>query len=114
MPNSDNDGNDNRWIKNGYGQVVDHNRGKFNEEESEMVRQAVREYCSAKDISVERLCSECEHKSELKGSWMEIAKSLPHRSVQSVYRHGIRILHPFKRGAWSFDEVQMLFDLVER
>ena len=45
---------------------------------------------------------------------MEIAKSLPHRSVQSVYRHGIRQLHPFKRGAWSDAECEQLVELVSR
>jgi hypothetical protein len=45
---------------------------------------------------------------------MEIAKRLPHRSVQSVYRHGIRQLHPFKRGAWSEQETAVLVDLVQR
>lgn len=43
---------------------------------------------------------------------MEIAKNLPNRSVQSVYRHGLRILHPFKRGPWTEDECQKLVDLV--
>lgn len=65
-----------------------------------------------KDISVHRLCSECDHKADLKGSWMEIAKCLPHRSVQSVYRHGLRQLHPFKRGAWSDEEVELLISSV--
>ena len=45
---------------------------------------------------------------------MKIAERLPHRSVQSVYRHGLRILHPFKRGAWSEDECQVLVALVTR
>jgi hypothetical protein len=45
---------------------------------------------------------------------MEIAKRLPHRSVQSVYRHGIRQLHPFKRGAWSEPETAVLTELVQR
>lgn len=45
---------------------------------------------------------------------MEIAKVLPSRSVQSVYRHGLRILHPFRRGAWSEDEINKLFELVVR
>jgi hypothetical protein len=65
-------------------------------------------------IPTSRLCSECDHKAELKGAWMEIAKRLPHRSVQSVYRHGIRQLHPFKRGAWSDQECQTLQELVQR
>lgn len=72
------------------------------------------EYCTLRSISVARLCSECDHKAELKGAWTEIAKSLPHRSVQSIYRHGLRQLHPFKRGAWTADECELLVDLVTR
>ncbi len=78
------------------------------------MKRAVEEYCAMKDISVSRLCSECEHKAELKGAWMEIAKKLPHRSVQSVYRHGLRQLHPFKRGAWTDEECEVLVDMVTR
>mmetsp|Transcript_2720 Transcript_2720/g.6373 ORF Transcript_2720/g.6373 Transcript_2720/m.6373 type:complete len:362 (+) Transcript_2720:100-1185(+) len=103
--------NDNtKWAKNSYGQKT----GKFSKEESETVRKAVEEFCAMKQISVARLCSECDHKAELKGAWMEIAKQLPHRSVQSVYRHGLRQLHPFKRGAWSDEECEMLVNLVQR
>lgn len=58
------------------------------------------------------MCSECDHKAELKGAWTEIARALPQRSVQSVYRHGLRQLHPFKRGAWSEDECDLLAHLV--
>lgn len=99
-----------KWAKNAYGQKT----GKFSKEESETVRKAVEEFCSLKQISVARLCSECDHKAELKGAWMEIAKQLPHRSVQSVYRHGLRQLHPFKRGAWSDQECELLINLVQR
>jgi hypothetical protein len=45
---------------------------------------------------------------------MEIAKSIPHRTVQSVYRHGLRQLHPFKRGPWSEQEVATLHELIAR
>jgi hypothetical protein len=103
-----------KWSKNGYGQQVRKQSGKFSAEETELVRKAVTEFCAAKQISTARLCSECDHKAELKGAWMEIAKTLPHRSVQSVYRHGIRQLHPFKRGAWTDEEVATLVDLVGR
>lgn len=89
---------ENKWSKNGFGDPVVRDIGKFTREESEAVRRAVEEYCAVKQISTARLCSECDHKAELKGAWMEIAKSTPHRSVQSVYRHGLRQLHPFKRG----------------
>lgn len=53
--------------------------GKFTKEETEIVKASVHRYCAAKQISVARLCSECDHKAELKGAWMEIAKDLPQR-----------------------------------
>jgi hypothetical protein len=106
---------ENKWSKNGFGQGVNTQQtGKFTKAESEIVRKAVEDFCAMKQISVARLCSECDHKAELKGAWMEIAKRLPHRSVQSVYRHGLRQLHPFKRGAWTEEEVEMLVDMVQR
>ncbi len=109
------DGN-NKWAKNGYGIPVGVSTitGKFSKEESEKVRRAVKEYCVDKNISVARLCSECDHKAELKGAWMEIAKVLPERSVQSVYRHGLRQLHPFKRGLWTEEECETLEVLVSQ
>ena len=45
---------------------------------------------------------------------MEISKRLPHRSVQSVYRHGLRQLHPFKRGTWTDEECELLNECVHR
>mmetsp|Transcript_3398 Transcript_3398/g.9492 ORF Transcript_3398/g.9492 Transcript_3398/m.9492 type:complete len:367 (-) Transcript_3398:343-1443(-) len=100
------------WNKNSFGKAVSGRSGKFTKEETETLRNAVNEYCAMKQITVKRLCSECDHKADLKGSWLEIAKSLPHRSVQSVYRHGLRQLHPFKRGNWSEEEVEHLIMLV--
>ena len=102
----------NKWSKTAFGQNAPKNNGKFTKEESELVRKAVVEYCTTKQISVGRLCSEFDHKAELKGAWMEIAKQCPQRSVQSVYRKGIRMLHPYKRGAWTEQECQALMDLV--
>lgn len=86
--------------------------GKYTKEETTTIIEAVKDYCAMKQITVSRLCSECDHKADLKGSWMEIAKCLPNRPVQSVYRHGLRQLHPFKRGAWSEGEVDMLIGFV--
>lgn len=49
----------NKWSKNAYGDVVVRQRhGKFSEEESEIVRKAVEDYCAMKQVSVARLCSE--------------------------------------------------------
>lgn len=105
----------NKWSKNGFGEGVQHQKiGKFSKEESEIICRAVQNFCATRNIPVKKLCSETDHRAELKGAWMEIAKRLPHRSVQSVYRHGLRQLHPFKRGAWSADEVTMLIDLVTK
>lgn len=100
--------------KNGYGEPCPRQGGKFTREETDLVRRAVEEYCTVKCISTARLCSECDHKAELKGAWMEIAKRLPHRTVQSVYRHGLRQLHPFKRGPWTEGECNALQELVAR
>lgn len=104
--------NANKWHQNGFGDVVPKQTGKFSREESDIIKNAIEEYCGRKQISVKSLCSERDHKADLKGAWMEIARYLPNRSVQSVYRHGIRQCHPFKRGAWSDVEVSMLQDLV--
>jgi hypothetical protein len=101
----------NKWAKNGFGSTRQQT-GKFSKEESTILRRAVEDFCAMKQISVARLCSECDHKAELKGAWMEIAKRLPHRSVQSVYRHGLRQLHPFKRGGWTEEECETLVDMV--
>ena len=107
-------GDTTKWNKNAFGAPVPKQSGKFSKEESELVKKSVEEYCAAKQISTARLCSECDHKAELKGAWMEIAKRIPHRSVQSVYRHGIRRLHPFKRGGWTEGECEGLVELVAR
>jgi len=113
VPNA-NSATENKWSKNGFGEPCPRGGGKFTRDETELVRAAVEEYCALKNISTARLCSECDHKAELKGAWMEIAKRLPHRTVQSVYRHGLRQLHPFKRGPWSETECHTLVELVQR
>jgi len=83
--------------------------GEFTKEETDTIVRAVKEYCTTKQISFTRLLV-----ADLKGSWMEIAKCLPNRTVLSIYKHGVRQLHPFKRGAWSDEEVDMLYSLVIR
>ena len=104
----------NRWAKNFEGMAPETlSSGKFSKEESETVRRAVTEYCERRNITAGHLCSEqMDHKQECKGAWMEIARALPHRTVQSVYRHGLRQMNTFKRGAWSEEEVQALLDYV--
>jgi len=106
-------GETSRWSQGYTASEIPKQTGKFTKNESEIVQKAVESFCATKQISVARLCSECDHKAELKGAWMEIAKCLPHRSVQSVYRHGIRRCHPFKRGSWSEAESDLLIGLVQ-
>lgn len=104
---------ENRWTKNGFGDGGETIGGKFSPMESELVQQAIKEYCASKNTTPAKLCFESDHRTpDLKGAWMEIAKKLPHRTVQSVYRHGLRQLHPFKRGAWSEEECKKLHELV--
>lgn len=113
LHDGDNGALDGDWSQSRYAGVA-RAFGKFSKAESEKVRKSVKEYCAARQISVARLCSECDHKAELKGAWMEIAKAIPERNVQSVYRHGLRLLHPFKRGEWTEAEGEMLDSLVSR
>ena len=60
----------NKWSKNGYGNPVQKQSGKFSREESELVRKAVKDYCAAKQISTARLCSECDHKGSFVRSFV--------------------------------------------
>ncbi len=103
-----------KWCKNGYGESVELVLGKFTPEETSKIKSSIEQYCNSKQISIQKLCSDCHHVSELKGAWMEIARCLPHRSVQSIYRHGLRQWHPYKRGPWLEREVHYLGELVQR
>lgn len=103
----------NKWSLNGFGEPASAT-GKFSPEESAVIRDAIVRYCEARGIEPAKLCSECENRTELKGAWMQIARSLPDRSVQAVYRHGLRQLHPFKRGPWAEEECMLLLEYVAR
>mmetsp|Transcript_52452 Transcript_52452/g.77625 ORF Transcript_52452/g.77625 Transcript_52452/m.77625 type:complete len:471 (+) Transcript_52452:36-1448(+) len=112
--NSQAGSNVSNWTKNGFGQGCPGEllKGKFSPKDSLLVRDSVLQYCAAHDISPARLCS-LNRDSELRGAWVEIARALPHRTVQSVYRHGLRQLHPFQRGPWNDEECSRLHELVE-
>lgn len=88
----------NRWSKNGLplGSVTDE---VFTKEESDLILKSINEYCVTKNITTTQLCSEYDDNSELRGAWQVIAKAIPHRSVQSIYRYGIRRCQPVKRDA---------------
>jgi hypothetical protein len=44
-------GSINKWSKNGFGNPVEKQSGKFSKDESELVRKAVEDYCVAKQVS---------------------------------------------------------------
>lgn len=67
-PSSPESHSDNKWSRNGFGHPCQ-SGGKFTSEESKRVREAIEAYCAAKNITTARLCSECNHVSELKGAW---------------------------------------------
>lgn len=88
--------------------------GKFTKEETELIQHAIETYCHNHQTSSHQLCSgDTDFRSEEhRGAWNEIARILPHRTVASIYRAGLRIMHPFKRGAWSKEEMIRLNGLV--
>mmetsp|Transcript_12358 Transcript_12358/g.13920 ORF Transcript_12358/g.13920 Transcript_12358/m.13920 type:complete len:424 (+) Transcript_12358:259-1530(+) len=104
----------NKWNRNGYGEEVSKSPGKFKKEESEKVRKSIEDFCKTNGTTPGKLCSEDDNRTcgPLRGAWMEIAKVLPARTTQSIYRHGLRLMHPFKRGAWSEEESQLLVKSV--
>jgi len=104
-----------KWNRNGFGQNIEPKTGKYSAAESQAVRKAIEDYCTNQNVSSSRLCSESDNRTDhLRGAWMEISKALPNRTVQSIYRHGLRLMHPFKRGAWSEEETNELLTLVTR
>lgn len=129
----------NLWVRNGFGMVVERtkNNGKWTGEEIYLLEQSVQQYCAMRGISVSYLCSSDSKVSDGKdddgnngtsgmisnttsmgdnkrrGAWYEIAKALPHRSVQSIYRKGLRHLGPYHRGDWTKEEENLLLNLVQ-
>jgi hypothetical protein len=87
--------------------------GKFTKEETDTICEAVKSFCNSKNISVESFCSLGSKKCKVSGAWQIIAKCLPHRSPQSIYRHGVRQLHAFNRGPWTEEECQTLVHYVK-
>ncbi|CBN78226.1 conserved unknown protein [Ectocarpus siliculosus] len=86
--------------------------GKYSNTESKIVVDAIKSYASANAITVDSLCQDGSRSVGSKRAWLSIANCLPDRSVQSIYRHGIRQLHGRKMGAWTDEEVAQLKLLV--
>ncbi len=104
------------WYRNGYGIRLPHpDHSPFTTHESNLIRQAILNYCDKHNVSHDQLCSEVDVRSDaLRGAWVSIAQTFTNRTVQSVYRHGLRIMHPYKRGSWEESEVTLLQLLVKK
>ncbi|CAA0813928.1 myb family transcription factor [Striga hermonthica] len=103
-------------------------RGKrFMLAEDEIIKAAVNDYILSHDLGDEGLdmVLNCRKHPEVRGCWKEIGSSIPHRPTFSVYRHklgkcDIHVSNAWRRiklvnrkkGHWSQDEYQKLFDLV--
>ena len=94
--------------------------GAYSPEETRLVIEAMDQYIKENglgggDIMEGRriLASQSSHLESCRGAWLEIARVLPHRSVSSVYGHGIRKIHAGNnRGKWTDEDVHMLRTLV--
>jgi len=105
----------NIWSLNGFGQPV-FTGGMYQPDEARILEKTVKNYCSSKNISLSELCGgedHTVHNQSVRGAWQEIAQCLPHRTVLSVYKRALRQMHGMTRGAWSKEEVDALFRLVD-
>jgi len=88
---------------------------RFTKEEIEELRQAIKRFCAVYQITELELFEGCKRHKDiecLRGSWAEISNSFPNKKIQNVKRNGKRLIHPFKRGPWSKEEIETLHSLV--
>lgn len=75
-------------------------RGAFSKFEKDTIRAAVRAVAEKHNMNPEDhswLFATSKFRTEKKadkGIWMEVAQALPHRTAKSVWRCGVRLLHP--------------------
>jgi len=86
-------------------------QGVFSTEEKDILTKAIQDY--AKEIGLTDLSVLTSQDRSKRGCWSKIATCLPHRTVRSVYNHGLRMLQQkeFKSGRWSADEVKKMCEL---
>ncbi|KAK1743431.1 DEK C-terminal domain-containing protein [Skeletonema marinoi] len=100
---------------NGFGEPV-FTGGRWLPDEIRTLTQAVKDYCSEKQVSVTEFCGGYDHvlhNKKTRKAWNSIAQSLPHRPVISVYRRTVRQFHGKQVGKWTEEETAALFRLVE-
>lgn len=101
----------NHWSLNGFGEPV-FTGGLYSREEIRTLAATVKDYCASRNVTPSELCGE-HHLKAVRGAWHEIAQSLPHRTVLSVYRRSLRMFAGHTTGKWSDEEVATLSHLVE-
>jgi hypothetical protein len=101
----------NHWSLNGFGEPV-FTGGLYTHEDIDTLETAVKDYCASRNVTPQELCSE-KHFKAVRGAWNEIAQSLPHRTVLSVYRRALRQFSGHTTGKWSEEELASLSRLVE-
>ncbi len=93
-------------------------RGKWSKAEDEKLRAAIDEFCLERGIDAAS-CAEIAQApvrgSPAAGVWTAVAATFTTRTIRSVMRRGIRLLHPGNhRGAWTDGERESLRKLVAR
>lgn len=92
--------------------------GRWSPEEDELLRKAFDDYCHSKGLVGEekrRLTTETVKGTELHDCWLEISSVFKHRTVRSVMRRAIRLMHPGNhKGAWTDEEKAELVMLVQK
>lgn len=101
----------NHWSLNGFGEPV-FTGGLYTAQDIKTLETAVKDYCESRSVTPRELCAE-NHFKAVRGAWNEIAQSLPHRTVLSVYRRALRQFSGHTTGKWSEEELTSLSCLVE-
>jgi len=101
----------NIWSLNGFGEPV-LTGGKYKPDEAKILEQTVKDYCASKNVEITELI-DAAHNKNVRGAWKEIAQSLPHRTILSVYRRAQRQFHGMTRGKWTKEETASLINLVD-
>nr|QSD99547.1 MYB family transcription factor [Melilotus albus] len=92
-------------------------RGKrYTPEEDEKIKAAVYDYIDSHGLGDEGLDKilHCRSHPELIGCWKEIAKALPERPAESVYKRAHSLLENSERCKWTPDELEFIRKSYEK
>ncbi|CAD8176441.1 unnamed protein product [Paramecium octaurelia] len=92
-------------------------QGKFTEEEIEKVKESLISYALSQNLSEEQFADlfSNSQKTTMPKAWLQIAKVLPERSVDSVYKFIKARFNPDNyQGHWTKEEEQHLLQLINQ